>query len=59
MAQVISTAARGATADGRLAELIQTTVQCYLTMIPELHSPKGRASLAQITAALSGGETAE
>ncbi|MGJ6126312.1 hypothetical protein QN239_27425 [Mycolicibacterium sp. Y3] len=43
-----------ATADGRLTELIVTTAQIYLTVMPELHSPKGRASLAQITSALYG-----
>lgn len=43
-----------ATADGRLNELIVTTGQIYLTVMPELHSPKGRASLAQFTSALYG-----
>lgn len=38
--------------DGRLTELVDTTAQTFLTVMPELHSPKGRASMAQIAAAL-------
>ena len=45
-----------ALADGRLDRLVDTTAACYVTMMPELHSPKGRNSLAQIAAAMSGEE---
>lgn len=45
-----------ASSDGRISELIATTAQCYMTMMPELHSPKGRASLAQIAAAMAAEE---
>ncbi|MEH3129162.1 MAG: hypothetical protein PGN27_04275 [Mycolicibacterium neoaurum] len=42
-----------AAAAGRLDELVLTTAQCYLALMPELHAPKGRATLAQMAAALS------
>jgi hypothetical protein len=45
-----------ATADGRMSELINTTAGSILAVMPELHSPKGRATLAQITAFMSGEE---
>ena len=48
-----------AATDQRLAELINTTAQCFLTVMPELHSPKGRTTLAQLAAAISGEEPPE
>jgi len=41
---------------GQMAEVTNTAAQLFLTMMPELHSMKGRATLTQITAAMSGEE---
>jgi len=45
-----------AVADGRMAELVNTTAGSLLAVMPELHSPRGRASLEHITAMMSGEE---
>ncbi|MGV0718545.1 hypothetical protein ABQE93_24375 [Mycolicibacterium sp. XJ662] len=47
-----------AAADGRNAELIITAAGCYVAAMPELVSPKGRASLAHVAAAMAGEEDA-
>ena len=45
-----------AVADGRTTELVNTAAQLFLTVMPELHSPKGRTSLAQLAVAFSAEE---
>jgi hypothetical protein len=45
-----------ATEAGRMAELVNTAAQTFLTVMPELHSPKGIATLAQVAAFIAGQE---
>jgi hypothetical protein len=42
--------------EGRMGELITTAAQVFMTLMPEMHLPAGRQSLAQLATALSGEE---
>jgi hypothetical protein len=43
-----------AASDGRPAELVNTAAQIFISVMPELTTPAGKAQLAQMSATIAG-----